>query len=106
MKAIINGKRYDTNAPMTQEVASWSNGLSYSDFGHVVEALYRTGHGNWFLVGSGGPMSRYAERSGSNSWSGGSRLVPVTAQDAQAWLEEKGQTSAIEKWFAADIQDA
>lgn len=58
MKAIIEGKRYNTET--ATEIAYYSWG-SYSDFEHVEETLYRTENGAWFLVGGGGPKSTYAK---------------------------------------------
>ncbi len=105
MKSIINGRRFDTDAPQTQEIADYSTGSS-RDHGHIRETLYRTGHGNWFLAGVGGPASRYSERVDNNSWSGGSKIIPLDNQEALDWLEARGETDVIEKWFAASVQDA
>jgi len=103
MKRIIDGKRYDTaNAG---EVAADGFGYS-SDFNHWQERLYRTPGGSWFLVGSGGARSKYAEQVEQNTWSGGSKLIPMAAEEARRWCEEHEATEALEKHFTAEIVDA
>ena len=104
-KAIINGKRYNTET--ADFVASWSNGYSYSDFKHCEEDLYRTKRGSWFTVGSGGPLSGYSRSVGQNSWSGSSDVIrPLDADEARRWLERHGETAALETYFPDVIEDA
>ncbi len=103
MKRIIEGRRYDT--AKAQEIAS----DSYSnpgDFHHWHETLYRTAGGSWFLVGQGGPMSKYARCTGQNEQSGGEELRVLTEEQAREWLEEHECTAALEKHFASAITDA
>jgi hypothetical protein len=104
VKAIINGRRFDTQAPTTKLVATFVF-EDESDFDRFEESLYRTGHGNFFLVGYGGARTRYAQRTG-DGWRGGEKLLPLSAVEALAWLEEHGFVDAIEQWFADRIQDA
>jgi hypothetical protein len=103
MKQIINHKRYDTKT--ATEIAAYSNGRSPTDFGHVHETLYRTTKGAYFLCGQGGANSKYAESS-YGCTSEGSRLVPLTPDEASAWLEEGGKTAELEREFPEQIQDA
>ena len=100
MKRIINGKRFDTAAPGTMQVATYSDG-STRDFRHVREAIYRTIRGTWFLAGCGGPMSAYAEYNPSDRSSSGG-----TADQAREWLENHNETEALEHWFGKEIEDA
>lgn len=101
MKAIIKGKRYDTET--ATEIAS--DGYGYSgDFRYWHETLYKTKSGAWFTAGKGGPMSRYARSTGQNSWSGGSAIVPMSAEEAREWLETAKEVDAIEEHFP--VQDA
>ena len=87
MKRIINGKLYDTET--AKQVGSWSNNLSYRDFSEMSEYLYRKRTGEFFLHGSGGPMTKYAQSTGQNSWTGGEMIIPLTIQAAREWAEEK-----------------
>ena len=104
MKKIIKGRRYDTDK--ATEIATDSHSYP-SDFRHWSETLYRTPRGNWFLVGAGGPMSRYSRSTGDNSWSGSTdNIVSLSAEDARTWLESADETEAIEKYFGDAIEDA
>ena len=86
MKQIIKGKLYDTET--AKEIAAWGNNRSTRDFSYCSETLYRKRTGEYFLYGHGGPMSKYAESCGDNSWSGGSKIIPLTYKAAQEWGEE------------------
>jgi len=75
MRKIINGFRYDTEkARLLVDVSEGST----SDFSYVRYGLYRTPRGYWFIGGWGGPMSRFAQPAGSNSWVGGERIIPLS----------------------------
>ena len=86
MKQIINGKLYNTET--AREVAYHSNGRSTRDFSYCEETLYRKRTGEYFLLGSGGPMSKYALRIDSNCCGGDTRIVPISLRDARKWGEE------------------
>lgn len=87
MKKIIDGKKYDTAT--AEFLASWWNGLVSNDFAHCSEELYRKRTGEFFLYGEGGPMSGYRRVIGSNEWSGGEEIRPLTEAEARKWVEEK-----------------
>lgn len=109
MKRIIRGKRYNTEAPHTVRVATISSECYADDLAHWLETLYRTGHGRWFLVGEGGPQSRYARSTDVNNWSGGSKLMPMDQGAAQRWLEDcrtDEATAALEAYFGSEVEDA
>tara|TARA_Y100001973_G_C5189012_1_gene329690 strand:+ start:1524 stop:1835 length:312 start_codon:yes stop_codon:yes gene_type:complete len=103
MLKIIDGKRYDTET--ATEVASYWNGLGGGDFGRVEESLYITAKGSWFIAGSGGPMSSYAQSVG-NGQSGGEGIRPLSPEEAMAWLEKNDETDALDQYFAEAIEDA
>lgn len=84
MKAIINGKSYNTET--AGELGSDSFGYA-SDFHHWHEALYRTKGGAYFTAGEGGPLSPYARTVGQNERSGGSAIYPLTEAEARSWME-------------------
>lgn len=104
VKKIIDGKRYDTATAML--VATYSNGLDYSDFKHCEEELYRTPRGNWFICGSGGPLSAYSEPCGGGYCGSKDKIRPLTPVEAMAWLERHGETDALEENFQANVEDA
>ena len=85
MKQIIHGKLYDTDT--AKHIASASYGYP-RDFAHWVEDLYRKRTGEYFLYGEGGPSSKYRKTVEQNTWSGGSRIVPLTLDEAHEWGEK------------------
>lgn len=101
---IINGKRYNTET--ATEVAHYWNGLGGNDFRNLNETLYRTPKGAWFLVGSGGAMTQYAQSCGNNSFCGGVNWVVFTDDEAFEWLQKHEETTDLEEYFADRIQDA
>lgn len=103
MKKVIGGKIYDTDKATL--VAEWDNGYYGNDFKRCEEALYRTKEGTWFVVGEGGPMSKYARAVG-NMTGGGEGLTPLTDEEAMGWLEDKGETDALEEYFADRLEEA
>lgn len=103
MKAVIEGRRYDTET--AEFVASWSYG-GRGDFEYEREELYRTPKGSWFIAGSGGPKTKYSQQTGQNEWSGGERITPLSPDEARRWLERAEEWDAIEEYFFDDIEDA
>lgn len=85
MKKIINGRLYDTDT--AKEIGWYENGYGGGDFRYYCECLYRKRTGEYFLYGSGGPMSKYSESFGNMS-SGISEIIPYTEEKAKAWAEE------------------
>ncbi len=85
MKKIINGRRYDTET--ATEVGHDWNGRC-TDFYHWRETLYQKKTGEFFLLGEGGPLSKYGEACGSNTLSDGCKIIPLSYQEATAWAEE------------------
>lgn len=85
MKAVINGKLYNTET--AKYIGSFSSGIPH-DFEAYEESLYRTRKGEFFIAGSGGPMSKYGRSVGRNEIAGGSKITPLTVKEAQKWAEE------------------
>jgi hypothetical protein len=50
MKRIIEGKRYNTEAPRTELVGYHNNRKDYQDFSYWEAGLYKTGGGRYFLA--------------------------------------------------------
>ena len=84
-KAIINGKKYDTETAMFIGNESYSNS---SDYHYYDEDLYRKKTGEFFLVGEGGPLSKYRIQTAQNSWSGTvDMFTPLSEEEARRWIE-------------------
>ena len=103
MKRVINRTIYDTEAAEFIANYSYSN---IRNFQYIDEDLYRTGKGNWFIAGQGGPSTEYKVQVDQNSWSGSERIIPLTAGEALAWLEKHGKTKAIEEYFSDCLEEA
>ena len=104
MKKIINGLRYDTE--IADEIGYDGEGGG-RDFGHWGETLYRTPRGKrYFLLGEGGPLTRYATRSGDNMWTDGKKIVPLTDDAAFAWAQEHLDGDGCEAAFGEVIDEA
>ena len=103
MKKIISGKVYDTER--AKELGWWQNTGDCRDFAWVCETLYRKKTGEYFLHGEGGPATCYATAAGSNSWSGGTRIMPLSYAEARTWAEEKLEAEKYEAIFGAVAED-
>lgn len=103
MKKIINGKVYDTDKARELGADSYS---SPRDFGYWCETLYQKRTGEFFLYGEGGPMSRYARSIDQNSWSGGEKIMPLSAANARKWAEDHLDADDYEKIFGLPDEDA
>lgn len=99
MKKIISGKVYDTEK--AKELGTYSNAGGWRDFNHFEETLYQKRTGEFFLFGEGGPMTRYAEAEGQNSWGGGRRIMPMSYDEAKKWAEENLDADEYESIFGA-----
>lgn len=86
MKKIIGGRLYDTDTAVL--IGYWDNGYGAGDFHKCYEELYQKKNGEFFLYGSGGAMTVYAEPCGGGGWSGGSTIIPFTEAEARIWAEE------------------
>lgn len=103
MKKIINGKVYDTAT--AKELGSWCNAGTWRDFNHMEETLYRKKTGEFFLHGEGGPMTKYAQPAGQNSWSAGDRIMPMTFPEAREWAEDHLGAEEYEAIFGTVTED-
>jgi hypothetical protein len=104
MKKLIDGLLYDTES--AEEIASWSNGLSYSDFNHMDETLYRTESGRWFIHGGGGPKTKYRKPAAGGGVTGSEDIRALTDAEAFEWLQAKNNVSAAQEYFADRIEAA
>ncbi len=104
-KKVINRKVYDT--AMAELIHEYWNGYSNSDFHYLTEDLYRTPKGNFFLLGSGGAMSKYSVDCGNNSSGGSSdNIVPLDKDEVIDWLEAHGGSERILELFPDEVEEA
>ena len=95
MRKVIKGRTYNTET--SKKIGSWDNGI-YGDFRSCEEDLYKNTKGAYFLVGSGGPLSKYSVSQGNNT-SGSAELIPMAAEEAQGWAEERLSGEEVEAEF-------
>ena len=88
MEKIIYGQKYDTEksrcigAYETDETDFDRNPRGYR------EELYRTKSGKYFLAGEGGALSDYAAGTHGGGWCPGSKIIPISEDDALNWCEK------------------
>ena len=87
MKQVIGGKVYDT--AKATHVWNHDNGYDSGNFKWCDESLFQTTNGNFFLAGSGGPMTSYGSDHGDMRGAG-ERIIPMTKDEAREWLELVG----------------
>lgn len=103
MRKVINGRTYNTET--SKRIGAWDNGHYTNDFEYCSEDLYKNTKGAYFLHGEGGPLSKYATRSGDNSgW--GEKIIPMTAEEAQEWAEKRLDGEEVEAEFGAQEEAA
>ena len=95
MKSVIEGKRYDTET--ATKVAEVSDNYGGRDFRAWSGTIYRTPRGNWFIEGSGGPMTMFAERVGDNTGSG-SGIRALDKSSVRDLLERYARLSDWEQY--------
>lgn len=97
MKAIINGRRWDTEKAnlVCKIVEGYSN-----DFRHIDAGLYCTPRSrSYFLAGYGGAMTIFSRTCSDGSKCGSNKIIPITEQEALEWAERHASIEAIEKYF-------
>lgn len=85
MKKVINGKVYDTDT--ARKVGCFDYGLGDRISGWS-ETLYVKRTGEYFLLGEGGPGSKYSVCTGVNESSGSTKIFPLSYNDACKWAED------------------
>ena len=92
MKTVIDKKIYNTETATL--IAEWDNGIVNRDSRACEEALYRTEKGQYFICGTGGPLTDYVVSYGSNS-SGSTVMWLVSPEEAYDWCEKRNISADI-----------
>jgi len=102
MKQIINGKIYNTDT--AEHIGHVSGGgPSVTDFTHWSGDLYVTKKGAYFIQGSGGASSIFAQQLSENECSGGSGILVLKHHQALAMAEADLDSDVIEQFF--DVEE-
>jgi hypothetical protein len=91
MKAIINGKTYDTDT--ATEICNLPCQYDSGNFRYHSTKLYLTSKGALFLSGRGGPLSMWRQAEGSNGWRNGSGINVLTCEEARSHMESAACTA-------------
>lgn len=102
MKKVIYGSLYNTET--AKRLLEWDN-RCYGSLDFCSEVLYRTKSGKYFLHGEGGAMSKYARSCGSNHWSSGEMIIPMTEAAAREWAEDHVGADDFLEVFSASSED-
>lgn len=102
MKMTIDAINYDTQTATL--VARFSN-EGGSALRALVEKLYLSPNGRWFLHGEGGASTEYAQHH-ADCITAGERITPMTEEEALDWCELNLAQVAIERHFGHLTQDA
>lgn len=89
-KKIVNGKMYNTETA-TFIGDEWYD--CFNDFNRHYEELYIKKTGEFFLVGNGGPCSKYAE------WGDRNAFIPLSEGEAMNWIERNCSAETYIKYF-------
>lgn len=100
MEKIINGKRYNTDT--AKNVGYWCANITDGLY-RVEETLYRKRTGEFFLLGSGGPRTKYAEWTETGNLCSGEKIIPLSEEAAREWAEESLSPEEYEAAF--DVQE-
>ena len=101
MKKIIDGKLYSTDTGT--EICS--NGFSNEgDFNYWRDTLYCTKKGTYFMHGTGGALSHYAQHVGNNTRTGSEEMWIIEDEKAKQFCMSCDVEKALEL-FPDDIEE-
>lgn len=112
MKKVLDGLIYDTSRAIVIGRAGTKADESVlanptTEFESWQATLYRTPKAvRYFLVGSGGPMSRFGQAAGRNTWDRGMDLIPMNREQAHAWARAYLAPAIVEAEFGGEEREA
>lgn len=106
MQQVINRTLYDTES--SERIARYAGNTDPSDFYFLIEELYKTAAGDYFIHGQGGAQTKYAKRV-SGGRTGSEEIREVTEEEALEWCEDRsidGEIVADEFQDLIDVPDS
>lgn len=88
MKRVIDRKLYDTDR--AEQIAQHAPNADRGDFHYLIETLYETPDGEYFLHCEGGAATEYSKPCGGGGRTGGEELNLLDEDAALDWCEERG----------------
>lgn len=86
MQRVINRKLYDTDR--AEQIAQYAPNTDRGDFHYLIETLYRTQDGEYFLHGQGGAATEYAKPHNGGR-TGSEQIEALTEEAALDWCENR-----------------
>lgn len=74
---------------------------SWVDHQYEEQTLYRKQTGEFFLYEKGNAASRYAERRGPSTWTGGTQITLLKEDEAREWVSEYLDADTFLRFFEA-----
>jgi hypothetical protein len=92
MQQVIDRKLYDTET--AEEIAQYAPITDKGDYNYLIETLYKTPDGEYFLHGDGGAATKWAEKV-SNKRMPNEEIKLLTDEEALDWCEERAIDGGI-----------
>jgi hypothetical protein len=86
MKRVKDRAIYDTE--QAEQIAEYAPITDPRDFSYLIERLYKTAEGEYFLHGQGGPGTLYGQRR-YEGYIAGEEIRVLTEEQALDWCEER-----------------
>jgi len=86
MQQVIDRKLYDTD--QAEQIVRYAPLTDRGDFNYLIETLYKTTNGEYFLHGDGGAATKWAEKI-SNQRTPSEGIQLLTDNEALDWCEER-----------------
>jgi hypothetical protein len=97
MRKKIKGRVYYTGT--AQHLGTWyTQGIDWNDDYYCEERLFRTKSGAYFVHGSGGAATRYAQQK-NGKWYPGEDITALTYNAAKQWARQKLSPDEYEQAF-------
>lgn len=87
MQRVNQRKLYDTNR--AERIAQYAPNTDRGDYGYLIETLYKTPDGEYFLHCEGGAATEYAKPCGGGGQTAGEELNVLDEEAALDWCEER-----------------
>jgi hypothetical protein len=88
MRRVIDRKLYDTD--QAEQIARHAPNVDRGDFHYLIETLYKSSDGEYFLHGEGGAATKYAEPCSGGGTTSGAEIELLDEAAALDWCEERG----------------
>ena len=86
MQQVIDRKLYDTD--QSEQIARYAPLTDRGDYNYLIETLYKTADGEYFLHGEGGAATKWAEKTGGQRTSS-EEIQLLTDDEVLDWCEER-----------------